>query len=158
VGSFFALWIIGYGVVQASAPRLLRRSHQGAGPTGNTARVGALLLMLVPAGIALALSQDWNPSLVLIGGLGVFGVLFALNSAVHSYLILAYADHERVSMNVGFYYMANAGGRLAGTVLSGALYQTVGLEGCLWTSAIFVLLAALLSLKLPAPPRTTAPQ
>jgi len=158
VGSFFALWIIGYGFVQASAPRLLRRSHQGAGPTGNTARVGALLLMLVPAGIALALSQEWNPTLVLVGGLGVFGVLFALNSAVHSYLILAYADHERVSMNVGFYYMANAGGRLAGTVLSGALYQTVGLEGCLWTSAIFVLLAALLSLKLPAPHRTTAPQ
>ena len=158
VGSFFALWIIGYGIVQASAPRLLRRSHHGAGPTGNTARAGALLLMLVPAGIALALSQDWSPTIVLVGGLAVFGLLFALNSAVHSYLILAYADQERVSMNVGFYYMANAGGRLAGTVLSGALYQSVGLEGCLWVSALFVLLAAVLSLKLPARTRSTAPQ
>jgi predicted MFS family arabinose efflux permease len=86
---------------------------------------------------------------VLIGGLAVFGVVFALNSAVHSYLILAYSDFEKVSLNVGFYYMANAGGRLTGTVLSGWVYQTHGLEGCLWWSAAFVLMAAALSLRLP---------
>lgn len=155
IGSFFALWIIGYGAVQASAPRLLRRSHQGRGPTGNTARLGAAALLLAPAGIALALLQGWDPAAVLIVGLAVFGLLFALNSAVHSYLILAYADHGRVAMNVGFYYMANAGGRLTGTVLSGVLYQTAGLSGALWASAGFVLLAALLSLRLPDPADTS---
>mgnify|MGYP005752964719 FL=1 len=151
IGSFFALWIIGYGAVQASAPRLLRHSHHGRGPTGNTARLGAALLLIVPAGIALALLQGWEPATVLIVGLAIFGLLFALNSAVHSYLILAYADHDRVAMNVGFYYMANAGGRLTGTVLSGVLYQTAGLAGALWASAGFVLLAALLSFRLPDP-------
>ena len=86
---------------------------------------------------------------VLISGLVLFGVVFAINSAVHSYLILAYSDFDKVSMNVGFYYMANAGGRLAGTVLSGWVYQTQGLTGCLWWSTGFVLAAALLSFRLP---------
>jgi predicted MFS family arabinose efflux permease len=86
---------------------------------------------------------------VLVTGLILFGVVFAINSAVHSYLILAYSDFEKVSMNVGFYYMANAGGRLAGTVLSGLVYQTQGLEGCLWWSAGFVLAAWALSWRLP---------
>jgi len=86
---------------------------------------------------------------VLVGGLIVFGVVFAMNSVVHSYLILAYADGDRVAMNVGFYYMANAGGVLAGTVLSGALYQWQGLEACLWASAAFVLAAGALSIGLP---------
>jgi len=149
VGGFLALWVIGYGFVQAAAPRLLRRSHHGRGPGGAAARSWALLLALLPAGIALALGQGWDPAAVLIAGLVLFGVVFAINSAVHSYLILAYSDFDKVSMNVGFYYMANAGGRLAGTVLSGWAYQTQGLEGCLWWSAGFVLAAALLSFGLP---------
>jgi predicted MFS family arabinose efflux permease len=149
VGAFLALWVIGYGLVQASAPRLLRRSHQGQGPGGGAARFWAFLLAFLPAGIALALGQGWDPSTVLIVGLVLFGIVFAINSAVHSYLILAYSDFDKVSMNVGFYYMANAGGRLAGTVLSGWAYQTQGLEGCLWWSTAFVLAAALLSFKLP---------
>jgi predicted MFS family arabinose efflux permease len=149
VGAFLALWVIGYGLVQAAAPRLLRRSHQGLGPGGGSARRWALLLALFPAGIALALGQGWDPATVLISGLILFGVVFAINSAVHSYLILAYSDFDKVSMNVGFYYMANAGGRLTGTVLSGWAYQTQGLEGCLWWSAGFVLAAALLSYSLP---------
>jgi len=149
VGAFLALWVIGYGLVQASAPRLLRRSHQGQGPGGGAARFWAFLLAFLPAGIALALGQGWDPSTVLIVGLVLFGIVFAINSAVHSYLILAYSDLDKVSMNVGFYYMANAGGRLAGTVLSGWAYQTQGLEGCLWWSAGFVLAAALLSIGLP---------
>jgi len=90
-----------------------------------------------------------NPTLVVVAGLIAFGVIFAMNSAVHSYLILAYTDSDKVAMNVGFYYMANAGGRLAGTVLSGLLYQWYGLIGCLWASVAFVLAAALLSLLLP---------
>jgi predicted MFS family arabinose efflux permease len=149
VGGFLALWIIGYGFVQASVPKLLGRVHQGQGPGGGTARLWAFLLALSPAAIALALNLGWPAEQVLILGLILFGAIFAVNSAVHSYLILAYSDHEKVSMNVGFYYMANAGGRLVGTVLSGLIYQTYGLQGCLWWSALFVILAALLSFGLP---------
>jgi predicted MFS family arabinose efflux permease len=147
VGGFLALWVIGYGIVQASAPKLIRRA--GHSPGGGTARLWAFVLALFPIAIALGLGRGWPAGTVLVVGLVAFGVVFAINSAVHSYLILAYSDHERVSMNVGFYYMANAGGRLAGTVLSGWAYQVRGLEGCLWWSAGFVLMAALLSLKLP---------
>ncbi len=149
VGAFLALWVIGYGFVQASAPRLIRRSHHGQGPGGSTARQAAFVLALLPVGIALALGQGWDPAWVLIVGLILFGIAFAINSAVHSYLILAYSDFDKVSMNVGFYYMANAGGRLTGTVLSGWAYQVHGLEGCLWWSAGFVIAAALLSFQLP---------
>ena len=151
VGGFFALWVIGYGVVQALAPRLVRHSHHGHGPTGSTARIWAYILALFPAGIALALMLGWSAEVVLVAGLIAFGIVFAINSALHSYLILAYSHHDRVAMNVGFYYMANAGGRLTGTVLSGWLYQYHGLAGCLWVSTVFVLAAALLSMKLPNP-------
>jgi MFS family permease len=144
VGTFLAVWVIGYGAVQASAPRL-------GEPNGRTAAVLAFVLAAFPAGIAIALAADVDPTAVIVGGLIAFGVIFALNSAVHSYLILAYAEGDRVAMNVGFYYMANAGGRLAGTVLSGLLYQWQGLEACLWAAVAFVLAAGLLSLLLPGP-------
>lgn len=149
VGGFLAAWVIGYGFVQAAAPRLVRRSHDGQGPGGATARLWVFVLAALPAGIALALQQGLPPGPVLVVGLILFGVVFAINSAVHSYLILAYSDGDRVSMNVGFYYMANAGGRLVGTVLSGLVFQTQGLEGCLWWSAGFLLAAGALSFKLP---------
>jgi MFS family permease len=144
VGIYLAVWIIGYGIVQATAPRFIR------GPDGRTATWLAFALAILPAGIAAALVADVDPGVVLVAGLIVFGVVFALNSAVHSYLILAYADGDKVAMNVGFYYMANAGGRLAGTVLSGVLYQVLGLAACLWTSAVFVVAAGVLSLWLPS--------
>ena len=149
VGSFMALWVIGYGIVQASAPRLLRHSRNEQGPSGGTARLWAFVLALFPAGIAIGLLQGWPENVVIITGLLLFGVVFAINSAVHSYLILAYSDHDKVAMSVGFYYMANAGGRLVGTVLSGWAYQVYGLEGCLWFSTAFVLAAALFSFGLP---------
>jgi len=149
VGTFMAVWIIGYGIVQASAPKLIKRSHHGRGPGGDTARIAAFSLALLPAAIAIGLQQGWPADEVLIVGLILFGIVFAINSAVHSYLILAYSDHDKVAMNVGFYYMANAGGRLVGTVLSGWVYQTQGLEGCLWLSSAFVLASALLSFGLP---------
>ncbi len=152
-GSFLALWIIGYGFVQSSAPALLRKtSAHGNTASGNTAIIWTFLLALIPAGIAIALNSSTgnhqNTELVLMAGLAFFGIVFAINSAVHSYLILSYSDHDKVAVNVGFYYMANAGGRLTGTVLSGWAFQQFGLTGCLWISAAFVLAAGLFSLPL----------
>jgi predicted MFS family arabinose efflux permease len=149
VGTFLAVWVIGYGIVQASAPRFIRGSSQGADPDGATATWLAFVLAAFPAAIAIALMTNVDPTVVLVGGLIVFGFVFAANSAVHSFLILAYAEGDKVAMNVGFYYMANAIGRLSGTVLSGALYQWQGLGACLWASVAFVLAAALLSRLLP---------
>ena len=158
VGTFMAIWVIGYGIVQASAPRLIRaRTAEHGAPDGRTAAQLAFVLALFPMAIALALAADFDPTTVLVGGLILFGIVFALNSAVHSYLILAYSDGDKVAMNVGFYYMANAGGRLVGTILSGALYQWQGLEACLWASVAFVLLAGLISLLLPRHERGPAP-
>jgi len=148
VGGFLAIWVIGYGIVQGASPRLLRR-RDGRVPTGFTAAWLAFALALLPAGIALALVTGVDPTLILVVGLILFGIVFALNSAVHSFLILHYADGDRVAMNVGFYYMANAFGRLAGTLLSGLLYQWQGLEACLWASAIMVVAAGIISLALP---------
>ena len=150
VGAFLALWVIAYGFVQASSPVLLRRSHQGQGPGGQSALGWALVLAVLPAAMALSLQAGWAPDMVVIVGLIFFAVVFAINSAIHSYLILAYSQHDRVAMNVGFYYMSNAGGRLTGTVLSGLIYQTYGLVGCLWWSFAFILIAALFSFRLPA--------
>ena len=144
VGSFLAIWVIGYGAVQATAPRHVRD------PDGRSAAWLAFALALAPAGIAVLLSTGADAGVVLVAGLIGFGVVFALNSAVHSFLILVYAEGDKVVMNVGFYYIANSGGRLAGTILSGALYQWQGLQACLWASAAFVLLAGLLSRSLPA--------
>ncbi|MBK8293227.1 MAG: organoarsenical effux MFS transporter ArsJ [Solirubrobacterales bacterium] len=151
VGTFLAIWVIGYGIIQASAPSLLkwRARETGRLPDGGTATWLVFFLAAFPAAIALALTANFDPTTVLILGLIAFGVIFALNSAVHSYLVLSYADNDKVAMNVGFYYMANAGGRLMGTVLSGALYQLFGLTGCLWASAIFVLATAVVSSMLP---------
>ena len=157
VGGFMAIWVIGYGIVQASAPRLIsKRTEAHHAPDGRTAAQLAFVLAALPALIATALAVNFDPTVVLVAGLIVFGAVFALNSAVHSYLILAYSDGDKVAMNVGFYYMANAGGRLAGTLLSGLLYQWQGLEACLWASAIFVLAAGCLSLFLPGNPSRRA--
>jgi MFS family permease len=150
VGTLLAVWVIGYGGVQALAPRFVHGRVKGGGePDGRTALWLALVLAFCPAAIALALSEGVDPAVAIVVGLIPFGVVFALNSAVHSYLILAYSDGDKVTMNVGFYYMANAGGRLAGTVLSGVIYEWHGLTACLWTSATCVVVAGLLSLLLP---------
>ncbi|ABK45462.1 major facilitator superfamily MFS_1 [Magnetococcus marinus MC-1] len=148
VGGFMALWVIGYGIIQAIAPKLL-----GSGTPGPTsAIVWALLLALFPAGIALSMQMPWPVATIIPTGLILFGAVFAINSALHSYLILAYADHDKVAMNVGFYYMANAGGRLVGTVLSGWVYTEGSLVACLWVSSAFLLATGLISLSLPPMP------
>jgi predicted MFS family arabinose efflux permease len=151
VGSFLALWVIGYGAVQSAAPMLIRRWTGGRAPGAGTAQVLAFLLAGVMALVPVVLLAGVPPTAAILGGLGLFGVVFALNSSVHSYLVLAYSDGDKVALNVGFYYMANAGGRLVGTLLSGILYQTAGLAGCLWTSAGFAAVTAALSLLLPTP-------
>ncbi|WP_299841177.1 organoarsenical effux MFS transporter ArsJ [uncultured Jannaschia sp.] len=149
IGTFMALWIILYGAVQAAAPRILRASERSEGSLIRAVRGWAAGLALVPAALALAVLLAPGPAAwltgTLVAGLLVFGVLFAVNSSLHSYLILAFTRSERVTIDVGFYYMANAGGRLVGTLLSGLTYQTGGLALVLGTAAAMVALAALAS-------------
>jgi len=147
VGSFLALWVIGYGVMQACAPAFIRQSHHGKGPDGDTAKLWISMLIAIPFLIATTLYFNYQIKIMLIAGLVLFGTVFAINSAVHSYLIVAWSKKDNVSSNVGFYYMANAGGRLMGTVLSGLVYQTQGLIGCLIWSGIFIVLASIISFK-----------
>lgn len=147
VGGYMAAWVIGYGVVQATVPKLLKNNP--IGPDGATSCSWILALIVVTFAIASALLVDVYPGLVVGVGLMVFGVVFAINSAVHSYLILAYSHVEDAALNVGFYYMANAAGRLAGTFLSGLAYQWGGLLTCLGISAAFLIAAWGLSFKLP---------
>lgn len=147
IGGFMALWIILYGAVQAAAPRLLRASARPEVELIGAARSWAWTLAAVPAVLTLAVllapqPQDWLTA-TLIAGLLVFGGIFAVNSSLHSYLILAFTRAERVTMDVGFYYMANAGGRLLGTVLSGLTYQFGGLALMLGTAAVMVAISAL---------------
>lgn len=149
VGGFLAFWVIGYGIVQASAPTLLRHWNRGQPPTARTIQLWTSLLIAMPAAIAIALQAGLPPGTTIVTGLALFGIVFAFNSAVHSYLVLAYTDSDKVALNVGFYYMANAGGRLAGTVLSGLVFQLAGIVGCLWVSAAFVVAAAGISFRLP---------
>lgn len=149
IGSFMAVWVILYGIVQASAPRILRAASRPEGALIRAARGWALALFTVPAALTVAVAlapgpQTWL-TVVLVAGLLVFGALFAVNSSLHSYLILAFSKSERVTMDVGFYYMANAGGRLIGTLLSGLTYQIGGLTLVMGTAAVMVLLAALTS-------------
>ncbi|MEQ1839891.1 MAG: organoarsenical effux MFS transporter ArsJ [Verrucomicrobiales bacterium] len=149
-GGFLSLWVIGYGAVQASAPLLVKRRDQSGIASGvKDALVWGVALIVVTGAIAAAVQFDFYPKIAVVGGLALFGLVFAVNSAVHSYLVLAFTDVDKVALNVGFYYMANACGRLVGTLLSGIIYLSGGISGCLWTSAAFVALAVLLILPLP---------
>jgi predicted MFS family arabinose efflux permease len=148
VGGFLAAWVIGYGIVQSLAPYLTGRGN-GQLPDGRAAFGWTAALALVPAFMALLLVQGQSAQAVLVVGLSVFGVLFAINSSLHSYLIVSFATEDAVSLDVGFYYMANAMGRLLGTVLSGWMFQQFGLAACLATSAALLALAAVVSIALP---------
>jgi len=152
VGSFMGLWVIGYGIVQGSAPALRRSWGQASSPGVSAVQFWSALLTAIPALIAIALwRQVADPGLAIVAGLAAFGVVFAMNSSIHSYMVLAYSDSESVSLDVGFYYMANAAGRLLGTLLSGAVFLIGGLQACLWCSSAMVALAWLFSLRLPPP-------
>ncbi|SIS81385.1 organoarsenical effux MFS transporter ArsJ [Neptunomonas antarctica] len=167
VASFMASWVMGYGVIQTLAPYVTGK-RAGVVPDGRAAVIWSVPLFLIPAVMAVLLSASMNTDMstsintglevsfanewlapLLIGGLMLFGAFFAVNSSLHSYLIVSYAKENGVSLDVGFYYMANAIGRLIGTLLSGGVYQLYGLEACLWISSLFLLIACIISLKLP---------
>lgn len=150
VGTFLALWTIAYGIVQAAAPTMIRRSEDGLSSEVPAARLWSWLLAVVPCALAaLVFINVAHLEWVVVAGLAVFGVAFAINSSVHSYLILAYAGSEKAAEDVGFYYAANAAGRFIGTLLSGLLYELGGITLALSGSAAMLVLCWLVTLKLP---------
>ncbi len=158
IGSFMAIWVIGYGIVQASVPKLLHRTKTSSG-AASAAKKWGIILAVTPIMIGLGLTENGNLLIAeligndnsvnfLISGLIIFGIVFAINSALHSYLVVAYSDADKVSLNVGFYYMANAIGRLTGTLMSGLIYQSFGLVACLISSGVAVFFAVLFTIPL----------
>lgn len=143
IGTFLACWIIFYGIIQANAPKILTLLS-GSGEKSSHQQVifWSVLLALVTLVLCLATYLFPQNNEVLIIGLFTFAAVFAMNSSIHSYLIVALARDEGVSMDVGFYYMANAMGRLLGTILSGIIYQQVGLLACMSFALLFILLAS----------------
>lgn len=154
VGTFMASWVIGYGFIQSIAPRLLLNA-QGALKHARPALLSVLVLSLVTVLLTVLLhfsTEHGDISIinhVVVIGLLVFGAVFAVNSSLHSYLIVDFAKADGVAMDVGFYYMANAMGRLIGTLLSGAVYQAFGLVACIGISALLLAMATVISTKLP---------
>jgi len=151
VGGFLALWVIGYGVVQSFAPKMLARGGRLVDEV-SASRQWALILSFISAVIALLVAFDIAVHWTIVGGLVVFGVVFAMNSSLHSYLVLAFSQDDSVALDVGFYYSANAAGRFVGTLLSGLLYLWGDLVAALWGSAIFVVITWICTRRLPPLP------
>ena len=148
IGSFMAAWVIGYGGVQAFAPKIVNRSADGQSSEIRAAQWWAFVLAGLPVAIAVLVEAGVAPVVSVVVGLALFGIAFAVNSSVHSYLILSFSDSDKVALNVGFYYMANAGGRLVGCLFSGLSYQMWGLSGCLLTASVMVLAAGAITIVL----------
>ena len=155
VGGFLALWVIGYGIIQSAAPKLLASGGKRVDEV-VAARQWALILGFVSATIALLVAFDIAVNWAIVGGLIVFGIAFAMNSSLHSYLVLAFSDDDSVALDVGFYYSANAAGRFVGTLLSGLLYLWGDLVAALWGSAIFVVITWICAKRLPPVPDTVS--
>lgn len=151
VGGFLALWVIGYGIIQSSAPKILARKGRRIDEV-NATRQWAFILAVVSATIALLVAFNIAVNLAIVGGLIVFGIAFAMNSSLHSYLVLAFSDDDSVALDVGFYYSANAAGRFVGTLLSGLLYLWGDLAAALWGSTLFVVITWLCAQRLPPVP------
>ena len=149
VGGFMAAWVIAYGGVQSLSPILLGKVTGGRAPGPALASALGLGLAGITALIPIGLQFGFHPALTMLGGLTLFGIVFAFNSSVHSYLVLAYSEADRVSLSVGFYYMANACGRLIGTLLSGVLYQQAGVAASLWGAVALAAAAGVAVLFLP---------
>jgi len=159
VGGFLAAWTIAYGGIQAIAPALVTRSADGLSREIPAARLWAALLAAVPIVLVFIMQAPglWRPDIILVCGLALFGLPFAVNSSLHSYLILAYAGSEKAAEDVGFYYAANATGRLMGILLSGLLYQLGGISACLIGSAAMLVICWLITFLLPADASAAAP-
>jgi len=159
VAGFLAAWTIGYGGVQALAPAVVRRSADGLSREVPDARLWGAILTAIPIGLGLALTFGGaaRPDIVVVVGLAIFGFAFAVISSLHSYLILAYAGSEKAAEDVGFYYAANAAGRLMGILLSGVLTQMGGLPACLWGSALMLAACFAITLALPSDARSRRP-
>ncbi|MPY73010.1 MAG: organoarsenical effux MFS transporter ArsJ [Alphaproteobacteria bacterium] len=160
VGAFLAAWTIGYGMIQAAAPSLVRRSEDGLSREIPAARLWAGLLTAIPAVLAISVTVAGpRPSeIVVVAGLAVFAIPFAVSSSLHSYLILAYAGSKKAAEDVGFYYAANATGRLIGILLSGLLYQLGGMVVCLLGSSVMLLLCFLITFALPLQAAESTPK
>jgi Major Facilitator Superfamily len=156
VGGFLAVWTIAYGGIQAVAPSLVSRSIDGLSKEVPAARLWGGVLAAIPLLLVLILQTPelWRPDLIIVIGLLLFGIPFAVNSSLHSYLILAYAGSEKAAEDVGFYYAANATGRLAGILLSGALYQVGGIVACLIGSGVMLATSWLITFLLPTAAET----
>jgi hypothetical protein len=152
VAGFVAAWTIGYGAVQALAPAVVTRSRDGLSREVPAARLWGAILTVIPVALALLLTMPGmpRPDLILVVGLLVFGFVFAVISSLHSYLILAYAGSEKAAEDVGFYYAANAAGRLMGILLSGLLTQIASMPACLWGSAIMLAICLAITVLLPS--------
>ena len=148
VGGFLALWIIGYGIVQSLAPSLIKSSEDGHSKELKYASAWMVILCLVALAITLAIELQFHITLSLLFGLAIFGFCFAVNSALHSYLILNFSNVDNVALSVGFYYSANAAGRLLGTLLSGIAYQIAGLTGALAVALSMLIIAAVFTMLL----------
>ena len=151
VAAFIASWVIFYGVIQGVAPKLslLFSANDIKVPSAKEAFIWCVLLTLVTGILAFLVHIEWQLQSVIIVGLLLFGAVFAINSSLHSYLIIRYAQQDGVSLDVGFYYMANAMGRLIGTLLSGWVFQVSGIAACLWIAFGFLVLTCVITLKLP---------
>jgi predicted MFS family arabinose efflux permease len=152
VAGFVAAWTIAYGAVQAFAPQVVTRSRDGLSREVPAARLWGTILTVIPVALAILLRMPGvgRPDLILVVGLLVFGFVFAVISSLHSYLILAYAGSEKAAEDVGFYYAANAAGRLVGIMLSGLLTQIGGMQACLWGSAVMLALCLGFTVLLPS--------
>ncbi len=148
VGGLMAGWVIAYGLVQTLAPRIAGLDKRALSVKNAAVIWGTWVTMAPLLLTAMLLTHTLNPW-TLVAGLAVFGLLFAVNSSLHSFWIVHFARADGASLDVGFYYMANAAGRLVGTVLSGLLFQTQGLTSCLLASSLFLLLSTLISIALP---------
>lgn len=150
VGIFLGSWIIGYGIAQTLVPKFFDGKTLSTSMGTKSVSLWAAGLMSFPLGIVLAFTAGVPQGYALVGGLLAYGIFFAVNSIIHSYLVLFYSDKEKAASDVGFYYMANSAGRLVGSLLSGWVYQTQGLIGCLLLSCCFLASASVISLWLPA--------
>jgi MFS family permease len=153
VSTFLAIWVIGYGIVQASVPAFIPKENDSTKCAQMVQKWG-FILSLITASISFFIYNDIFATEVLLTGLALFGVLFAINSTLHSYLILSYSDHDKVALNVGFYYMSNAFGRLVGTLLSGATFVYIGLPGALLGSSLMIAAASGLAIQLSSSVKT----